>query len=108
MAAYPSHAQLIGSTEEWVDDVVLDRSVSGTVKARGFFTAKKRRFSVRHVLGATDRGTFQTFYNANRLLAVTFTWTGDGVTYTCLIEGPPRYVYIGNGWTDVDVKLIEQ
>jgi hypothetical protein len=108
VAAYPSLAQWTGSKDEWTDDIVLDRAVSGGVKARAFFTAKKRRFTLKHRLTAADRTTLETFYNANRLLAVTLTWAGDGNNYTCLFEQPPRFEYIGSGLSDAEVSLAEQ
>ena len=108
MAAYPSLAQLVGSTEEWVDDVEVDRAVGGSTKARSFFPAKKRRFTIKHVLTAADRSTLQTFYNTNRALAVTLTWTGDSQAYTCLFEQAPRLDYIGGGLAKVEVRLVEQ
>ena len=110
MAVYnTSFKQLIeGSSEDWVDDVIVDRAVNGATKVRAFFTAKKRAFTVRHVLGATDRGTLQTFYDTNRALSVTFTWNGDGQTYTCLFDGPPKVHNLGGSLTQIDVKLVEQ
>ena len=110
MATYPAAFKQLGagSVEEWVDDVSLDRAVGGSVKARAFYTAKKRKFTVRHVLNTADRATFQTFYNTNRVLAVTFTWTGDGQTYTCLFDGPPKVQSLTATLTQIDVKLVEQ
>jgi hypothetical protein len=109
VAAYPSLTQLLNSTEEWVDDIVLDRAVNGTVKARAFFAAKKRRFVLQHDLSSTDRATLQTFYNTNRLLAVTLTWAADAQSYTCLFEGPPKINgYLGAGYASVTVVLAEQ
>jgi hypothetical protein len=109
MATYPAaYKQLIGSVEEWLDDVIVDRATGGTAKGRSFYTAKKRRFKVRHILAATDRAAFQTFYDTNRTLAVTFVWAGDGVTYTCLFEGAPKYQYLGAALTQIDVQLAEQ
>ena len=108
MAAYPSFPQLVGSTEEWVDDIILDRAVGGGVKSRSFFAAKKRRFLVSHSLNATDRGTLQTFYNTNRALAITFVWNGDGQTYTCLFEEAPKIHYESGIWADIEVRLAEQ
>jgi hypothetical protein len=108
MAAYPSFGQLIESAEEWIDDIVLDRAVGGSVKSRAFFAAKKRRFVVRHTLNATDYGTLQTFYNTNRALAVTLTWGGDGQAYTCLFEGAPKINYLSGALRHVEVRLVEQ
>lgn len=108
MAAYPSFTQLLGSTEEGVDDVTLDRAVDGSVKARGFYTARKRRFKLRHFLTSSERATLQTFYDTNRLLTVTLTWVPDGQTYTCLFQGPPSWDFSpGGGNATVDVTLVQ-
>jgi hypothetical protein len=108
MAAYPSFPQLIGSVEEWVDDVVLDRAVGGGVKSRSFFSAKKRRFLLKHTLDSTDRGTLQTFYDTNRALAITLVWAGNGQTYTCLFESAPKIEYLNGILANIEVRLAEQ
>lgn len=107
-ATYPTWPQLVGSTEEWVDGVVLDRAVAGGVKARSFFTAKKRKFTLKHLLNATDRSTLQTLYNTNRVLRVTFIWGGDKQSYTCFFDGPPKYDYVTPTLAKVEVRLVEQ
>jgi hypothetical protein len=116
MAAYPSYPQLYGSVEEWVDDLVADRSVSGGVKVRAMFTSRKRRFRLRHNLtaaevytsyGGSASNALKTFYDTNRLLTVTFTWAGDSVAYTCLFAGAPRITFNGPR-ADVEVELLQQ
>lgn len=108
MATYPSLAQLVGSTAEWVDDLQVDRAVNGSAKARAFYTAKKRRFILRHILTSTDVGTLQTFYDTNRLAANSLTWSGDGVAYTVLFDGPPKVKPMGGLYSEVEVRLVEQ
>ena len=117
MAAYPSYPQLIDSREEWVDDLVADRSVSGGVKVRSMFTAKKRRFLLRHRLTkaqvytdylGTAANALQTFYDTNRALTVTMTWTPDATVYTCLFAGAPRVTWFSPNIADVEVELLQQ
>lgn len=116
MESYPSYPQLTGSVEEWVDDLVADRSVAGGVKVRAMFTSRKRRFRLKHRMTAAEIYTsyagsapnaLKTFYDANRLLTVTFTWAGDSVAYTCLFGGPPRITFQGP-YADVEVELLQQ
>ena len=108
MAAYPTLPQQIGSTEAWADDLVPDRSVSGGVKVRAFYTGVKRKFTVKHWLNATDLATLKTFYTTNRLLTFTFVWAGDGQTYTCVFGAPPTYSVATPLNTDVTVVILEQ
>lgn len=108
MATYPSFGQLVGSTAEWVDDLQIDRAVNGSAKVRAFYTAKKRRFVLKHVLSKADVGTLQTFYDTNRLAANTLTWSADGVSYTVLFDGAPRVTPHGSVYSDVEVRLVEQ
>ena len=108
MATYPSFGQLVGSTAEWVDDLQIDRAVNGSVKARAFYTAKKRRFVLQHLLNKADVGTLQTFYDTYRLVANTMTWAGDSVAYTVLFDGPPSVKPIGGPYSKVEVRLVEQ
>lgn len=108
MANYPSFAQLTSSDEDQIDDVVLDRAVAGGVKARSFFTAKKRAFKVEHLLSASDRSTLDTFYDTNRGLTVTFTWAKTATAYTCFMAGPPEYSEAPFPYTKATVRLVQQ
>jgi len=117
MASYPGFKQLLGSSEEWVDDLVADRSVAGGVKVRAMFTARKRVFKLKHRLtttevftsfGGSTSNALDTFYDTNRLLAVTFTWAGDSTVYTCLFGRSPRITWDNVGLADVEVELWQQ
>jgi hypothetical protein len=117
MASYPAYKQLLGSTEEWVDDLVADRAVAGNVKVRAMFTSKKKRFLLRHKLttvevftsfAGSSANALTTFYDTNRLLTVTLTWAGDGASYTCLFGRSPRVTWDNVGLADVDVELLQQ
>lgn len=117
MAAYPSYPQLVDSREEWIDDLVADRAVNGSVKVRAMFSSKKKRFLLKHRLtkaqiytdyAGTAANALQTFYNTNRALAVTMTWTPDATAYTCLFAGAPRLTWINPNVADVDVELLQQ
>lgn len=108
MAAYPSFPQLIGSTEGWVDDLVLDRAVDGSVYGRAFYPAKKRTFELRHIVGNTDLATFKAFYDTNRLIPVEMTWVRDGEEYSCRFNGAPRLTYIDRNLTELLVPLLEE
>jgi len=107
MAAYPFVSVLRrGSQEEWVDDIVTDRTVNGSVKVRALYPAKKRRFILRHLFNATERASLQTFYDANRLLNITMVWPVDSVTYTCVFSKAPHMSH-GSVLSDVDVELLQ-
>jgi hypothetical protein len=114
VATYPStYLQLVGSSEEGVDDIKIDRATNGAVKARAFFTARKRRFRLKHALNATDLNALLTFYDTYRTTANTFTWVRDGTSYTVLFEEPPQYETLKPGGTTVGlfavtVKLVQQ
>lgn len=105
MADYPAFPQLVGTEQTFADDIAADQSVSGTTKVRGFFTAKKSRFTVRHVLNADDLATLLQFYDDNRLATVTFTY--KGTDYTCFLAVPKVTPSAGQ-WSEVVVSLAEQ
>ena len=107
MATYPAYPHLIGSGEQWLDDVSIDRSVSGAAKARAFYTVRKRRFTLKHKLAASDLTDLKTFYDANRTLAVSFAWPKDAATYSCYFESPPQVEYLGGALAEVVVRLVE-
>jgi hypothetical protein len=108
VASYPTLGGGIrqGSQEIWDDDLLSDRSVNGSVRARAFFASKKRRFLVKHLLNATDRATLETFYDTNRALVLTFTWPPSGVVYSCVFARAPRFNH-GRTLTDVEVELLQ-
>jgi hypothetical protein len=108
VATYGTWGQLVGSTEEWVDDIVVDRAANGATKARAFFSAKKRRWTLKHLLTATEYGTLQTFYDTYRATANTFVWSGDGATYTVLFDGAPSVSHLGAMRSEVTVRLVQQ
>lgn len=111
MATYPASLQVsLGSQEEWIDDQVADRSISGATKVRAFFSSKKRAFTIVHQnLSAAQISTLESFYDTNRLLVIQFTWVADGNTYNCLFAGPPKISYAKMGqYADVTVKLYQQ
>lgn len=111
MATYPTFDQLATSTEEFVDDLVLDRATNGSVKARAFYSARKRSWKVRHLLNATDLGTLLTFYDTYRLAANSFTWHRDDTAYTFLFDGPPQYEIAragSNRLYSVTVEMVQQ
>lgn len=110
MSAFPTLAYNpeLSSDEEVLDDLQVFRASNGKARVHAFFTAPKKRFSiVWDSLTATDKGTIQTFYAANRLLTFTFTWVGDGVTYTCIFSGAPKYQVVAGGRWTVTVKMEE-
>jgi hypothetical protein len=108
--AYPLSSdigQLDGSIEEWQDDLLVERSVSGKAKARALYPAKKRRFSVQHRMTSAQYGDFKTFYDSYRLLSFTFTWAGDGNAYTCIFGAAPTVRPIGVDF-QISSTLVEQ
>jgi hypothetical protein len=108
MNDYPAYDQLITSSLDVLDDVTVDRSASGYGRARSFYTARKRRFTVQHLLADDDLADFMTFYDDNRTAAVSLPWQQDGQTYTCLFGGPPKLSYANFPYTQVTVTLEEQ
>jgi hypothetical protein len=81
------------------------------------FTGRKRAFKLKHRLttaevftafGGVSANALATFYDTNRLLAVTFTWAGDSASYTCLFGRQPRVTWDNVGLADVEVELLQQ
>lgn len=112
MAAYPSSLpQAASSREEWVDPLQVSYSRAGGVKARRLQSAKKRIFIVDHrYLTDAQKGTLETFYDANRTVSLTFAWNDTpGTTYAVLFADEPGLSFSrepGNYW-NVTVKLAE-
>lgn len=104
MADYPAFPQLIGSNDDWVDDLVTDVAVNGRPMSRAFFDSKKKVFKLLHLLDAADVDTFEAFYDANRLLQFTFQWMCNGPTYNVMFDSVPK-IQRGNPATRVEVSL---
>jgi hypothetical protein len=108
--AYPTPAQaaqLKPSTEAFVDDLVTDRMVNGTVKARVLFPAPKKRFELVHRMTLSQYADYRDFYLDYRGLFFTFTWALDGATYTCCFEAPPKFAPDA-AYVNVTVALLQQ
>jgi hypothetical protein len=108
VASYPTFAQLHDSEEGFVDDLLVDRAVNGTVKVRALYTAPKRRWTLKHRLTTAQRDTLQAFYASYRTVTNTFVWAGNGTTYTFVFEGPPTYSYPAGLIVDAVVRIVEQ
>lgn len=94
MATYPTALRIAprstggggsggGTQHTWRDPMLLSISRANTTRARRLGTVKKNVWQISHVnLTATEKGTLETFYDANR--AITFTFTVLGVNYTAI------------------------
>ena len=106
MASYPSIPFVFGSDESIKDGVTVDRAMDGSGRARNLWTAKKRAYTLKHTaLTATQKGTLETFYDTNRAVPVSLTWT-DGTARDVILTGikivPWHYQASGRLW---DVQI---
>lgn len=109
MATYPSFPQVIGSTLQDIDDIKIEESVNGAVRARAFFTSVKRRVTLMHYLEPADVAVLKQFYRDNRLadsIEVLWKFDCDGESINCIFEAPPQY-RDDNPLTSVTVSLRE-
>ena len=107
MAAYPSLPILDASTTPLEDGLQADRATNGGLKVRSMFTSDKRNFQLKHELTTTQRDALITFYNANKLLNVDFTWPGNSVTYVVRFAKGPTVTDKAGNHVFVDVVLME-
>jgi hypothetical protein len=112
MASYPTFPQLTSAPPPVNrDDLAVDEAMNGGVKARAYFAAVKHRFTIHHVLNATDYATLVSFYNANRLLSFSFTFQRNGGTAypTCIFAAPIKELTQESpGLVRVEVTIFEQ
>jgi hypothetical protein len=105
MAAYPTLPISLGSKASPEAGIKIDRASNGAARAR-LFATPKRSFRVEHAgLSLTERGSLETFYNANLATSFSFTWPLDGVTYTVIFGGEPAFKPLGSGYADASVAL---
>lgn len=108
--AYPDYPQQLSSDMQWIDDRRFERSAAGTGRGRSFYTAKKRRFVVRHVLTDAQLADYETFYDTNRDEELLFSWCRDpDATPPWLVayETVPQISTDENGHVTVQVVLAE-
>ena len=106
MATYPALLTLRDSTEERDGGVIPARATNGALRVRVMYPADKRAFEVRHLLTTAERSTLETFYGAEKLADVSYTWPADRVTYTVRFVAPPQYRRVGDRW-EATVRLLE-
>jgi hypothetical protein len=105
MSDYPAFAQIIGSQQDWVDDLVTDVAVNGRPMSRAFYTTKKRVFKLVHLLSASELSTFETFYDTFRLDdSFTMRWMCNGPEYNVMFDSVPRIQW-ANPLSRVEVTL---
>lgn len=122
MAAYPSALAFAIETEViWEDDLDVERSTSGGLRARSFFTSAKARLSLRH-----SRITRDAIYNASATVGLKaffdawkagtspfsaalepFTVTLDSVAYNVVFAEAPRWRFVAANAYDVTVVLAQ-
>lgn len=93
MATYPTtipfHVDSKRITRDGRSEDVAD---SGAVYVRSFYSTDKFDFVLKHeAVSSTNMTTIQSFYDANKNLAVDLVWPEDGVTYTGLRFGAGGY-----------------
>lgn len=108
MPTYPTLRTEYGSSKSTNVDRVVDRATNGSARARIFFTSTKASFSLKHnAITSAEKVTFETFHLTNLSAVFSYTFPGDGLTYTCLFASEPTYTPVpGNRW-DISVELIE-
>lgn len=105
--SYPNLPQGLRSSHLLEDNVLRDRASNGTLRARSLWAAPKHGFTVVHTVDTAGRDTLEAFYLANRAKDFAFTYSGDGVTYTCVFAAAPAFEPMGGGFWRVVVKLLE-
>lgn len=76
MADFPLMAlESLQSKEKWRDPIIKSYTRAGGFKGRRLQSVKKKGFPVElRTLTTTEKGTLETFYDANRLGTFNFWW----------------------------------
>lgn len=110
MANFPTLTVVPNTSSQQVtlDDLAVDRASNGTPRVRAFYTAPKKKF-VLVFEGATaaDKASVEAFYTTNRLLAISYTWPGDGSAYTCYFGAPIQYQPLPALYWRITVELLQ-
>ena len=92
MANYPTTLpQGEESRRTQVDDLAVQRAVSGKPRSRQMYDDTYYEFLVVHkYLSQTDKDSVFSHYADTKLDTFTFTWQADGQEYSCKYKSPPR------------------
>jgi len=108
---YPSFNQLMPSSSRLsVDDLKVDRSISGDARARAFFVGPKSTLRLYHVLTSLEKEQLNEFYLLHRADPFYVVWQETDTTYAVMFEGPPQYKVNRTdrgGALSVEVSLLE-
>jgi len=107
MADYPDYPQRIGSAPKALTGARFDRSVSGRLRGQSFYSGDMETFTVKHLLSNDELAALRSFYDANKLLPVQFTWVGDEQVYGVMFVKAPLSKPRVGGRNDVTVYLEE-
>ena len=106
MASFPSIPPSQGSYFEPRESRAIDYDGENKARVRDLGGDGGGTFKLKFELNAAERGTLMTFYGANPLSAIDFTWVEDGVTYQVQFAKRP-VIKPGEGeFRDVDVDLV--
>ena len=107
--SYPAYAQSYDSREVRLQGRQIDRATNGVAKARSFFAAEKKTWTIVHpALTSAERTALESFYASNMLTTFSFVWNGDGATYTVMFgEQDPVYVPLPGSRWQVTVSLVQ-
>ena len=108
--AYPTLPIYRQNAPERKSGRVIGRAASGAARGRDFYGADKHTFRIEHrALSASAFATLNSYYNSNRNLPFTFTWSPTGASHT-VIFGDDGFQYKVSdvyGCFDVTVTLVE-
>ena len=86
MAVYPMPKCGIsaGTSRETIDALQLERTTSGSLRGRSYWTAPKHRYELKHAAcSIAEADALEASYAANRAAnSMTFVWVESGATIT--------------------------
>lgn len=104
--AYPIATIGEGSEEILNSDQVVERSVSGKVRARSLSDNVFRTFKIVHdALTNVQKTAIDSDYIANKGNTFSYTWPISGLTYTVMYGGPPSFKALGGTYWATEVIL---
>lgn len=111
MAAFPSTLSVGPSYKTtWLPEDTLETvyATNGDPHIIALSTGPKYRGTVVYEMAtAADISLIAAFYSTNRLLAFTWTWVVDGLTYTNRFTGCPTYLPTGYNQYEISVPMVQ-
>lgn len=106
MATFPTVTHLDASSRSSSDGSVFDQAEDGVIRVRHMYASTVWNFSLTlGPLTSTDKDAVLSHYAGDKNSSFSYTWPGDGSSYTVVYKGRPQQEEARDAWGMWYVKV---